>query len=63
MNFMHATEENFKICESIIELLHENKISIAQSCAILDCVKNKITQDTEVGKLIPFGREAPAKSP
>lgn len=60
---MHATNKNYKICGEIIELLHKNKVSISQSCAILDYTKNKIAQDTEVGKLIPFDHEVISKSP
>lgn len=57
MTFMEASDKNFKICEEIIELLHKNNISIAQSYAILEKVKVKITQDTSVGELIPFPKE------
>lgn len=60
---MHATEENFKICETIINILHENQVSISQSCAILDRVKYKIAQDTKVGELIGFEREDPSEDP
>ena len=63
MNYMHATEKNFKACEEIIELLHEKEISVAQACAILDFTKAKIAQDTNVGKLICFDREVSSKNP
>lgn len=56
---MHATEENYKTCEEIIRLLHKKEISLSQSYAILDCVKNKIAQDTKVGEFIAFSHEAP----
>lgn len=59
MNYMHATEENYKTCEEIIRLLHKKEISLSQSYAILDCVKTKITQDTKVGEFIAFSHEAP----
>lgn len=57
MVFMEACEKNFKACEEIIRILHENEISVSQSCAILDHAKKKIAQDSIVGKVIPFDRE------
>lgn len=63
MNCMYAEKKNFQACEEIIEILHEKEISIAQSYAILDYVKNKIAQDTKVGKLIPFEHEVPEENP
>lgn len=63
MNYMYAEEKNFRTCEEIIKILHEKEISISQSCAILDCVKNKIAQGTKVGKLIPFEHEVLEENP
>lgn len=57
MIFMEASEKNFMVCEEIIKILHENKISIAQSNAILDRVKIKIAQDTSVGDVVRFERD------
>jgi hypothetical protein len=54
---MEASNKNFDICETIIKILYEKEISIAQSCAILDFTKNKIAQDTKVGALVTFDRE------
>ena len=54
MNCMYVEEKNLRACEEIIKILHEKEISISQSCAILDYIKNKIAQDTKVGKVIPF---------
>lgn len=62
MNCMHATEKNLKICELIIKTLHENEVSVFQACAILDFTKNKIAQDTKVGKLIHFEDEDVSKN-
>jgi len=59
VNYMHATEENYKTCEEIIRLLHKKEISLSQSYAILDYVKTKIAQDTKVGEFIAFSHEAP----
>lgn len=50
---MYATKKNFKVVHKIIELMYLEGVSIEQSCAILDYVKNKIAQDTVVGKLKP----------
>lgn len=63
MNCMYAEEKNFQACEEIIKILHEKEISISQSYAILDYVKNKIAQDTQVGKFIPFEHEVPEENP
>ena len=57
MSFMYATEKNYKICEKIITLFHENAVSVDQSCAILSYVKSKIARDTTVGELISFEKE------
>lgn len=57
MIFMEASEKNFMVCEEIIKILHENKISIAQPNAILDRVKIKIAQDTSVGDVVRFERD------
>lgn len=54
---MEASNKNFDICEAIIKMLHEKEVSVSQSCAILDFTKNKIAQDTKVGKLVIFDRE------
>ena len=63
MNHLYAEEKNFQACEEIIKILHEKEISISQSYAILDYVKNKIAQDTKVGKFIPFENEAREENP
>ena len=52
MFYMIAEKKNFEICEKIIEILHKEEVTVAQSHAILDYVKNKITRDTKVGELI-----------
>lgn len=57
MDFMIASEKNYKICQQIIEILHENEISVSQSRAILEYAKNKIARDTKVGMFIPFEEE------
>ena len=46
MEFMYATEKNYKICEQIIGIFHENEVSVSQAYAILDYAKRKIAHDT-----------------
>ena len=58
MGHMIAEKKNYEICEKIIELLHEKEISVEQSYAILDFARNKIAQDTRVGKPIKIDDEA-----
>ncbi len=57
MEFMNATETNYDVCEEIIEILHKNGVSVAQSGAIFNFVKRKIAQDTKVGELVKFDHE------
>lgn len=57
MFYMIAEKKNFEICEKIIELLHTEGVTVAQSHAILDYTKNKITRDTKVGELIKIDCE------
>ena len=57
MIYMIAEKRNYEICGKIIEMLHEKKISVEQSYAILDFTKRKIAQDTVVGELVKFDPE------
>lgn len=61
MEFMYATEKNYKICEQIIGIFHENEVSVSQAYAILDYAKRKIAHDTMVGEPVSFDSEGALK--
>lgn len=52
MSQMYATKKNYRIVDKIIQTLSDEKVSISQSCAILEYVKSKIAHDTLVAQPI-----------
>lgn len=52
MSHMYATKKNFRIVEKIIQLFHDEKVSVSQAHAILKYTKSKIAHDTVVGQPI-----------